>query len=49
MRLVKGNDTGDLVTAIGSATTAKARRTVVNKVANLDTMIEIRVQFGELQ
>ena len=39
MRLVKGNVAGDLFTTMGSATAAKARRTVINKVAS--TMIEM--------
>jgi hypothetical protein len=44
MRLEMGNVTSDFFTGMGSAATAKARRTVVNKDANLnDTMIVVRV------
>jgi hypothetical protein len=39
MRLEMGNVTSDFFTGMGSAATAKARRTVVNKDANTMTVV----------
>ena len=39
MRLEIGNVTSDLFTGMGSAAAAKARRTVVNKLANNMTVV----------
>ena len=41
MRLEMGNVTSDLFTGMGSAATAKARKTVVNKVANTMTVVPL--------
>jgi hypothetical protein len=47
MRLEMGNVTSDFFIKMGSAATAKARRTVVNKVAN--TMTVVRVGLDKSQ